>query len=130
MESEVAYTEAVIEEREQGIQEIQTQIAEVNEIFRDLAVLVKEQGVMIGEYEHTVLYCLHAFVCNNQALHLYRRTRFVLLTRVAIDVRSMEFSATCPILGLPRLCCSCLLGSMPFVEGYRLITMLACLCVR
>jgi len=48
VESEVAYTEAVIEEREQGIQEIQHQIAEVNEIFRDLAVLVKEQGVMIG----------------------------------------------------------------------------------
>jgi len=42
------YTEAVIEEREQGIQEIQQQIVEVNEIFRDLAVLVKEQGVFIG----------------------------------------------------------------------------------
>ena len=50
VESELAYNEAVIEERAQGIQEIQQQIMEVNEIFQDLAVLVKEQGGMIGEY--------------------------------------------------------------------------------
>ena len=42
--------EAVIEEREQqGIQEIHNQIGEINEICKDLAVLVKDQGVMIGE---------------------------------------------------------------------------------
>ncbi|CAI7852860.1 unnamed protein product, partial [Closterium sp. NIES-53] len=49
VEGELAYNEAVIEEREQGIQEIQQQIVEVNEIFQDLAVLVREQGGMIGE---------------------------------------------------------------------------------
>jgi len=38
----------VIEEREQGIREIHHQIGEVNEIFKDLAVLVHEQGYMIG----------------------------------------------------------------------------------
>ncbi|CAN7091577.1 unnamed protein product, partial [Brassica rapa subsp. narinosa] len=32
--------EAVIEEREQGIQEIHNQIGEINEIFKDLAVLI------------------------------------------------------------------------------------------
>ncbi|XP_072082469.1 syntaxin-21 isoform X3 [Arachis hypogaea] len=42
-------TEAIIEEREQGIQEIQQQIGEVNEIFKDLAVLVHEQGAMIDD---------------------------------------------------------------------------------
>ncbi|KAF3568220.1 hypothetical protein DY000_02013611 [Brassica cretica] len=37
--------EAVIEEREQqGIQEIHNQIGEINEICKDLAVLVKDQG--------------------------------------------------------------------------------------
>ncbi|XLT06257.1 hypothetical protein HN51_045006, partial [Arachis hypogaea] len=35
--------------REQGIQEIQQQIGEVNEIFKDLAVLVHEQGAMIDD---------------------------------------------------------------------------------
>ncbi|KAL7242802.1 hypothetical protein ACSBR1_015234 [Camellia fascicularis] len=35
-------------EREQGIEEIQQQIGEVNEIFKDLAVLVHEQGVIIA----------------------------------------------------------------------------------
>lgn len=47
-ENEIAFNEAIIEEREQGIQEIQQQIGEVNEIFKDLAVLVHEQGTMIG----------------------------------------------------------------------------------
>ena len=37
-------------ERDQGIEEIQNQVVEVNEIFKDLAVLVDEQGTVIGEY--------------------------------------------------------------------------------
>lgn len=48
LDNEIAFNEAVIEEREQGIHEIQQQIGEVNEIFKDLAVLVHEQGAMIG----------------------------------------------------------------------------------
>lgn len=48
LDNEIVFNEAIIEEREQGIQEIQHQIGEVNEIFKDLAVLVHEQGVMIG----------------------------------------------------------------------------------
>jgi syntaxin 7 len=48
LDNEIVYNEAVIEEREQGIQEIQQQIGEVNEIFKDLAVLVHDQGAVIG----------------------------------------------------------------------------------
>lgn len=48
LENEVVFNEAVIEEREQGIREIHQQIGEVNEIFKDLAVLVHEQGYQIG----------------------------------------------------------------------------------
>ncbi|THG23603.1 hypothetical protein TEA_025941 [Camellia sinensis var. sinensis] len=47
LENESVFNEAIIEEREQGIKEIQQQIGEVSEIFKDLAVLVHEQGVMI-----------------------------------------------------------------------------------
>ncbi|GJP60853.1 hypothetical protein CLOP_g18069 [Closterium sp. NIES-67] len=54
VEGELAYNEAVIEEREQGIQEIQQQIVEVNEIFQDLAVLVREQGGMIDDIETNI----------------------------------------------------------------------------
>lgn len=50
MDNEIAFNEAVIEEREQGIHEIQQQIGEVNEIFKDLAVLVHEQGALIGKF--------------------------------------------------------------------------------
>ena len=50
LDNEIAFNEAIIEEREQGIQEIQQQIGEVNEIFKDLAVLVHEQGTMIGKF--------------------------------------------------------------------------------
>jgi len=42
-------------EREQGIQEIQQQIGEVNEIFQDLAVLVNEQGQMIDDIEANIV---------------------------------------------------------------------------
>lgn len=49
LDNEIVFNEAIIEEREQGIQEIQQQIGEVNEIFKDLAVLVHEQGAMIGK---------------------------------------------------------------------------------
>ncbi|RXH67427.1 hypothetical protein DVH24_027574 [Malus domestica] len=43
----IAFNEAIIEERKQGIQEIQQQISEVNEIFKDLAVLVHDKGAII-----------------------------------------------------------------------------------
>ncbi|TQD86347.1 hypothetical protein C1H46_028105 [Malus baccata] len=49
LDNEIAFNEAIIEEREQGIQEIQQQIGEVNEIFKDLAILVHEQGTMIDD---------------------------------------------------------------------------------
>lgn len=49
LDNEIVFNEAIIEEREQGIQEIQQQIGEVNEIFKDLAVLVHEQGTMIDD---------------------------------------------------------------------------------
>ncbi|GJV76815.1 syntaxin-22-like protein [Tanacetum coccineum] len=49
LDNEVSFNEAIIEERDQGIQEIQNQIGEVNEVFKDLAVLVHEQGTMIDD---------------------------------------------------------------------------------
>ncbi|CAA3010295.1 syntaxin-22-like [Olea europaea subsp. europaea] len=48
-DNEISFNEAIIEEREQGINEIKQQIGEVNEIFKDLAVLVHEQGAMIDD---------------------------------------------------------------------------------
>ncbi|XP_058224473.1 syntaxin-22-like isoform X1 [Rhododendron vialii] len=49
LDNEVAFNEVIIDEREQGIHEIQQQIGEVNEIFKDLAVLVHEQGTVIDD---------------------------------------------------------------------------------
>ncbi|XP_073020483.1 syntaxin-22-like [Primulina eburnea] len=54
LDNEIAFNEAIIDEREQGIQEIQQQIGEVNEIFKDLAVLVHEQGVMIDDISSNI----------------------------------------------------------------------------
>jgi len=53
-DNEIVFNEAIIEEREQGIKEIQHQISEVNEIFKDLAVLVHEQGVMIDDISSNI----------------------------------------------------------------------------
>ncbi|XP_004251019.1 syntaxin-22 [Solanum lycopersicum] len=49
LDNEISFNEAIIEERDQGIQEVQQQIGEVNDIFKDLAVLVHEQGTMIDD---------------------------------------------------------------------------------
>ncbi|XP_028100427.1 syntaxin-22-like isoform X1 [Camellia sinensis] len=54
LENDIVFDEAIIEEREQGIKEIQQQIGEVNEIFKDLAVLVHEQGVMIDDISSNI----------------------------------------------------------------------------
>ncbi|KAK9271533.1 hypothetical protein L1049_001893 [Liquidambar formosana] len=52
--NEVAFNESIIEEREQGIREIQDQIGQANEIFKDLAVLVHEQGVVIDDIQSNI----------------------------------------------------------------------------
>lgn len=49
MDNEISFNEAMIEEREQGIREVEEQIEQANEIFKDLAVLVHYQGVVIGK---------------------------------------------------------------------------------
>ncbi|XP_028115690.1 syntaxin-23-like, partial [Camellia sinensis] len=54
LENDIVFNEYIIEEREQGIEEIQQQIGEVNEIFKDLAVLVHEQGVMIDDISSNI----------------------------------------------------------------------------
>jgi hypothetical protein len=50
LDNEVVFNEAIIEERELAIQEIQQQIGEVHEAFKDLATLVHAQGVIIGMF--------------------------------------------------------------------------------
>ncbi|KAH9318369.1 hypothetical protein KI387_020138, partial [Taxus chinensis] len=54
LENDVMFNEVIIEERNQGIKEIQQQIGEVNEIFKDLAVLVHDQGVMIDDIDSSI----------------------------------------------------------------------------
>ncbi|KAG8390508.1 hypothetical protein BUALT_Bualt01G0090700 [Buddleja alternifolia] len=54
LESEITLNEAIIEEQEQGIKEIQQEISEVHEIFRDLALLISEQGTLIDDISSNV----------------------------------------------------------------------------
>ena len=75
LDNEVVFNEAIIEERELAIQEIQQQIGEVHEAFKDLATLVHAQGVIIGMFYiifYTVLlFCLLA----NAHIFGYRGSR-------------------------------------------------------
>ncbi|CAD6232241.1 unnamed protein product [Miscanthus lutarioriparius] len=64
LDNEIVFNEAIIEERDQGIQEIQHQITEVNEIFKDLAVLVHDQGAMIDDIDSHIE---NAVVATSQA---------------------------------------------------------------
>ena len=51
---QVDLTELLIQEREQNIDEILTQTVQVNEVFKDLASLVDEQGALIDKVETNV----------------------------------------------------------------------------
>ncbi|KAG2488036.1 hypothetical protein HYH03_013342 [Edaphochlamys debaryana] len=54
LDDAVAYNEALIEERDAGIAEIQRQIGEVNEMFQDLAVLIADQGEQLETVEEHI----------------------------------------------------------------------------
>ncbi|CAB4275537.1 unnamed protein product [Prunus armeniaca] len=54
LDNEISFNEAIIEEREHGIREIEEQIGQANEIFKDLAVLVHEQGVVIDDIHSNI----------------------------------------------------------------------------
>lgn len=75
--NEIAFNEAIIEEREQGIMDIQNEIGQANEIFKDLAVLVHDQGVVIGKIlnpsqrKRVHSYIAPFFLANHGALCVY-----------------------------------------------------------
>lgn len=52
--SDLEFNEAMIAEREQGIQEVEKAVREVNEIFKDLSLIVSQQGEQIEEIGVTV----------------------------------------------------------------------------
>lgn len=86
LENEIMFNEAIIEEREQGIQEIHQQIGEVNEIFKDLAVLVQEQGALIDDISSNV-----------QKSHVSTVQATSQLTKASKNQKSMS-SMTCLLL--------------------------------
>jgi len=55
LDAELEHREGLLEERDRGIREIQAQIGEVNEIFRDLAVLVNDQGQQLYDIESATM---------------------------------------------------------------------------
>lgn len=54
LDSEIAHNEALIEEREHDIHRIHQSVAQVNEIFRDLAAIVADQQTAIDDIESHV----------------------------------------------------------------------------
>jgi syntaxin 7 len=61
LDNEVEYNEALIEEREEELRNIERSIVEVNEIFRDLGTIVNEQQYMLGK----LLFIVVLLPCND-----------------------------------------------------------------
>lgn len=51
MDAQIDYSSALIQEREEGIKEIEATMQEVNDIYRDLGTIVHEQGDMLDNIE-------------------------------------------------------------------------------
>ncbi|KAH9823547.1 t-SNARE [Melampsora americana] len=73
---ELDYQDALIEEREAEIREIETGIHELNEIFRDLGTIVQEQGGHIDNIEsnvHSISNDMRGAVVELHQAHDYQR---------------------------------------------------------
>ena len=57
--SDLEFNEAMIAEREQGIQEVEKAVREVNEIFKDLSLIVSQQGEQVRPSSPRCLLLLH-----------------------------------------------------------------------
>eukprot|EP00899_Mesostigma_viride_P021908 jgi/Mesvir1/29719/Mv00950-RA.1 len=55
LQNDIDFHEAIINERDAGIREVQQQIGQVNEIFKDLAVLINEQGQQLDDIEANIM---------------------------------------------------------------------------
>ncbi|GAM20588.1 hypothetical protein SAMD00019534_037630 [Acytostelium subglobosum LB1] len=54
IESQREYQNSIIQERDEGIRQIEQSISEINEIFVDLSNMVAEQGVMLNTIEYSL----------------------------------------------------------------------------
>jgi len=54
LDNEIEHNEQIITEREEGILEIEATINQVNEIFKDLHIMVKEQGEVVDTIENNI----------------------------------------------------------------------------
>ncbi|KAB5527560.1 hypothetical protein DKX38_021407 [Salix brachista] len=93
LDNEVAFNEAIIEEREQGIRDIEEQIGEANEIFKDLAVLVHDQGVVIDD--------IHSNIDSSAATTMQARVQ---LSKAS---KSVKTKCSWVMLVATGNCCSC-----------------------
>lgn len=55
LDNTIEFNDAIYQEREEGLLEIRQQITEVNEIFKDLAVIVQEQGEMLDDIDSNIV---------------------------------------------------------------------------
>ncbi|WOL19005.1 syntaxin-22-like [Canna indica] len=88
LDNEIVFNEAIIEEREQGIQEIQQQIGQVNEIFKDLAVLVHDQGVVIDD--------INSHIENSHAATVQAKTQLKKAAKTQNSNSSLLNNPRCP----------------------------------
>ncbi|KAK8945590.1 Syntaxin-22 [Platanthera guangdongensis] len=71
LDNEIVFTVGIIKEREQG--EIQQQIGEMYEIFKDLAVQVHDQGIVIDDIDSNIDNCLAA--TSQAKIHLVKTSK-------------------------------------------------------
>lgn len=84
LDHEIEYNELLISEREGEIQNIEQGITELNEIFRDMGMLVNEQESGIRKYcNYTVLFYLAHL--HNCVLREHLRQRFKHRTKYKVS---------------------------------------------
>ncbi|KAK7377714.1 hypothetical protein VNO80_03145 [Phaseolus coccineus] len=97
LDNEISFNEAMIDEREQGIREVEEQIGQANEIFKDLAVLVHDQGVVIDDIQSNI--DASAGATTQARVQLAKASKSV-KSRTSWCASAYNWDRFCPIFGV------------------------------
>ncbi|KAI9328050.1 t-SNARE [Zopfochytrium polystomum] len=106
LDNEIDYNEALIQEREEDLQNIERSIIEVNEIFRDLGTLVHEQQPSLGIYAKIcppVSVCKR--LCDNAFLQTWWCPTWTRLQSTWKPTGELRTAARYQKLSRDKLCC-------------------------
>ncbi|KAG1676782.1 Syntaxin-7 [Nymphon striatum] len=91
-QQEIEFDAAMIAERESRVRQIEADILDVNQIFRDLGTMVHEQGEIINSIEGNIEVASHEVNSGREQLHKASQYQFEILRTFQLGMRYLLLS--------------------------------------